>query len=160
MCIRDRNNGIAISLPNDPLTTFEFSSGGSYTINVLTENGQCQNSASQSIEITDLSLEEPFISISGVYYSATEVNDIITFPICTGVSSPTVTIENGSYYRVDISKAPLAKKKYRVRMAPTLILFKDGVKEVTFKAGLDLLLPTNLEEVQEAINELNESNKF
>ena len=45
-------------------------------------------------------------------------------------------------------------------MAPTLILFKDGVKEVTFKAGLDLLLPTNLEEVQEAINELNESNKF
>lgn len=69
-------------------------------------------------------------------------------------------VENVSYYRVDISKAPLAKKKYRVRMAPTLILFKDGVKEVTFKAGLDLLLPTNLEEVQEAINELNESNKF
>ena len=69
-------------------------------------------------------------------------------------------LENVSYYRVDIAKAPEAKKKYRIRMAPTLIIFKDGVKEVTFKAGLDLELPADLEEIQEAINEVNAASKF
>ena len=69
-------------------------------------------------------------------------------------------LENASYYRVDIAKAPEAKKKYRIRMAPTLIIFKDGVKEVTFKAGIDLELPADLEEIQEAINEVNAASKF
>ena len=64
------------------------------------------------------------------------------------------------YYRVDISKAPEAKKKYRVRMAPTLIIFKDGIKETVFKAGLDLLLPADLKEIQEAINEINTASQF
>jgi len=69
-------------------------------------------------------------------------------------------IENAIYYRVDISKAPIAKKEYRIRMAPTLIIFKDGIKEEVFKAGLDLVLPANLEEIQEAINEVNTASKF
>ena len=64
------------------------------------------------------------------------------------------------YYRVDIAKAPVAKKKYRVRMAPTLIIFKDGVKQTVFKAGLDLVLPANLQEIQEAINEINTASQF
>ena len=33
-------------------------------------------------------------------------------------------------------------------------------KEATFKAGLDLLLPTDLKEIQETINEINTANKF
>jgi hypothetical protein len=69
-------------------------------------------------------------------------------------------IENAVYYRVDISKAPIAKKEYRIRMAPTLIIFKNGIKEEVFKAGLDLVLPANLEEIQEAINEVNTASKF
>ena len=69
-------------------------------------------------------------------------------------------INNAIYYRVDIAKAPTAKKKYKVRMAPTIILFKDGIKETVWKAGLDLELPTNLEEIQEAINETNKASKF
>ena len=69
-------------------------------------------------------------------------------------------IENAVYYRVDISKAPSAKKEYRVRMAPTIILFKGGVKEDMWKAGLDLVLPADLEEIQEAINEVNTASKF
>jgi len=69
-------------------------------------------------------------------------------------------LEDVIYYRVDIAKAPVAKKKYRVRMAPTLIIFKDGVKETVFKAGLDLLLPVDLEEIQEAINEINTASQF
>jgi thiol-disulfide isomerase/thioredoxin len=69
-------------------------------------------------------------------------------------------IKNAKYYRVDISKAPKAKKKHRVRMAPTLIIFKNGIKEATFKAGLDLLLPTDLKEVQTTIDEINQADKF
>ena len=69
-------------------------------------------------------------------------------------------IQDATYYRIDIAKAPEAKKKYRVRMAPTIIIFKNGVKEQVFKAGLDLLLPTNLEEIQEAINEINTASQF
>ena len=64
------------------------------------------------------------------------------------------------YYRVDIAKAPNAKKKYKVRMAPTIIIFKEGVKEVVFKAGLDLMLPADLDEIQEAINEVNNASRF
>ena len=69
-------------------------------------------------------------------------------------------LENVIYYRADIAKNPEAKKKYRVRMAPTLIIFKNGVKEVVFKAGLDLVLPANLKEIQEAINEVNKASQF
>ena len=69
-------------------------------------------------------------------------------------------LENVVYYRVDIAKAPQAKKKYKVRMAPTLIIFKGGVKETVFKAGLDLVLQADLEEIQEAINEVNRASQF
>ena len=69
-------------------------------------------------------------------------------------------LQDATYYRVDIGKAPEAKKKYRVRMAPTIIIFKGGVKETVFKAGLDLELPADLQEIQEAINEVNTASKF
>jgi thiol-disulfide isomerase/thioredoxin len=69
-------------------------------------------------------------------------------------------IKNASYYRVDISKAPQAKKKYRVRMVPTVIIFKSGSMEKIFKAGLDLALPVGLAEIQETINEINLASNF
>ena len=69
-------------------------------------------------------------------------------------------LEDVIYYRVDIAKAPNAKKKYKVRMAPTIIIFKDGVKETVFKAGLDLMLPATLEDIQEAIDEVNTASQF
>ena len=64
------------------------------------------------------------------------------------------------YYRADIAACPAAKKKYKVRMAPTLIIFKDGIKETVFKAGLDLMLPADLNEIQEAVNEVNTASQF
>ena len=64
------------------------------------------------------------------------------------------------YYRADISLCPAAKKKYKVRMVPTMVIFKDGIKEVMFKAGLDLELPADLNEIQEAINEVNKASAF
>ena len=69
-------------------------------------------------------------------------------------------LENVIYYITDISTSPEAKKKYKVRMAPTLIIFKDGIKEEVFKAGLDLELPADLNDIQEAINEINSASKF
>ena len=64
------------------------------------------------------------------------------------------------YYRADIAVCPAAKKKYKVRMAPTIIIFKDGIKETVFKAGLDLTLPADLLDIQEAINEVNTASQF
>jgi len=64
------------------------------------------------------------------------------------------------YYRADIAACPAAKKKYKVRMAPTLIIFKDGIKETVFKAGLDLMLPADLNEIQEAVNEVSTASQF
>tara|TARA_R100001086_G_scaffold109052_1_gene55269 strand:+ start:1693 stop:2091 length:399 start_codon:yes stop_codon:yes gene_type:complete len=64
------------------------------------------------------------------------------------------------YYRADIATCPTAKKKYKVRMAPTLIIFKDGIKEIIFKAGLDLMLPASLNEIQEAVDEVNTASQF
>ena len=69
-------------------------------------------------------------------------------------------IIDASYYRVDISKAPQAKKKYRVRMVPTVLVFKSGSMEKIFKAGLDLTLPVGLAEIQETINEINLASNF
>ena len=69
-------------------------------------------------------------------------------------------LENAVYYRVNIADAPAAKKKYKVRMAPTIIIYKDGFKEEVFKAGLDLTLPADLSDVQEAINEVNNASKL
>lgn len=69
-------------------------------------------------------------------------------------------LEGVNYYRVDIAKAPKAKKEYRVRMAPTIIIFKDGVNEESFKAGLDLECPVDLEELQEAIEEVKTAGAF
>ena len=69
-------------------------------------------------------------------------------------------IKDASYYRVDISKAPQAKKKYRVRMVPTVLIFKSGSMEKIFKAGLDLTLPVGLAEIQETINEINLASNF
>ena len=69
-------------------------------------------------------------------------------------------LEGVEYFRVDIEKAPKSKKKYRIRMAPSILIFKDGIIEESFKAGLDLELPTNLQELQETINETKQATRY
>jgi hypothetical protein len=64
------------------------------------------------------------------------------------------------YYRVNIANAPVATKKYRVRMAPTIFIILDGIIETKFKAGLDLEFPADKSEVEEAIKEAQSSDKF
>ena len=69
-------------------------------------------------------------------------------------------LKNVSYYRVDIVKSQKKKKKYRIRMAPTLFIIKEGVIEYKYKAGLDLLAPVTLEEIQLDIDELKKLSQF
>jgi hypothetical protein len=64
------------------------------------------------------------------------------------------------YYRCDIATSPAIKKKYRIRMAPTIMVFSDGVLWESFKAGLDLECPVDLEELQETIDEAKKANQF
>ena len=64
------------------------------------------------------------------------------------------------YFRADMQHTPEMKKKFRVRMAPTLIIFNQGIKEEVFKAGLDLICPVTLAELVESIEELKTANKF
>tara|TARA_B100001769_G_scaffold188589_1_gene149709 strand:+ start:1009 stop:1407 length:399 start_codon:yes stop_codon:yes gene_type:complete len=63
------------------------------------------------------------------------------------------------YVRVDIAQAPKFKKEWRIRMAPTIIVWKDGI-EKQFKAGLDLECPVDLPELQEYIEEVKEASAF
>ncbi|MDA9111941.1 hypothetical protein N9J42_00490 [bacterium] len=64
------------------------------------------------------------------------------------------------YYLCDIAKSPKAKKNHKVRTVPHLIIFKEGYDEIHFKAGLDFTLSEDLEDIQEAIDKLNEESKF
>ena len=45
-------------------------------------------------------------------------------------------------------------------MAPSVLIFKDGTLEESFKAGLDLELPANLDEIQKTIDEVKEASRF
>ena len=69
-------------------------------------------------------------------------------------------VKGVKYFRMDVGTSPVMKKKYRIRMAPTLIVFNKGIKETTFKAGLDLECPVDLEELQEAVEEVKTADKF
>ena len=64
------------------------------------------------------------------------------------------------YYRCNLASNPILKKKYKVRMAPTILIFKDGILEESFRAGLDLECPVTLKELQETIKETQLSNQF
>ena len=69
-------------------------------------------------------------------------------------------LEGVKYARINLAKSPGIKKKYRVRMVPTILVFKDGYKELEYKAGLDLACPVTLEELVEDIEELKKASQF
>tara|TARA_R110000744_G_scaffold348155_1_gene453680 strand:- start:104 stop:508 length:405 start_codon:yes stop_codon:yes gene_type:complete len=69
-------------------------------------------------------------------------------------------IKGASFYRVDISKSPKAKKDHSVRTIPHIIIFKDGQDEKHFKAGIGFTLDATLEQIQAVIDELIQESKF
>ena len=68
-------------------------------------------------------------------------------------------IEDGVYYRVDIEKYPELKKKYKVISIPTIIVFNNGSKELTYRANIMLELDVTADEIHEDIEDLF-SDKF
>ena len=68
-------------------------------------------------------------------------------------------IEDGEYYRVDIEKYPDLKKKYKVRSIPTIMVFSNGAKELTYRANIMLELDVTAEEIHEDIESIF-SDKF
>jgi len=69
-------------------------------------------------------------------------------------------IVGATYYRVDISKSPNAKKEHGVRTIPHIIIFKDGRDEKHFKAGIGFTLDATLKDIQAVIDQLIEESKF
>ncbi len=126
-----------------------------------------------------LMLTLPFVSFSQEWADDSSINDILNSQSAFGDDETSIVVlefwasfneanafadwdklQDVQYYRVDIGKAAKAKKEYRVRMAPTIIIFRNGVAEESFKAGLDLECPVDLEELQEAIEEVKTANAF
>ncbi len=126
-----------------------------------------------------LMLALPFVSFSQEWADDSTIDDILNSQNAFGDDETSIVVlefwaafneanafadwdklQDVQYFRVDIGKAAKAKKEYRVRMAPTIIIFRNGVAEESFKAGLDLECPVNLEELQEAIEEVKTANAF
>ena len=121
----------------------------------------------------------PFVSFSQTWADDSSLEDILNSKSAFGDDESQIVVvefwakfneanaspdwdklQDVQYIRVDIGKAAKAKKEYRIRMAPTIIIFKDGVAEESFKAGLDLACPVDLEELQEAIEEVKLAGAF
>jgi len=71
-------------------------------------------------------------------------------------------IDGVKYFRCDITKAPSAKKEYRIRMVPTILIFSEGEAFIKFKAkaGLDLLCPVDLPKMLRAIEVVKRESQF
>ena len=121
----------------------------------------------------------PFVSFSQTWADDSSLEDILNSKSAFGEDESQIVVvefwakfneanafpdwdklQDVQYVRVDIGKAAKAKKEYRIRMAPTIIIFKDGVAEESFKAGLDLACPVDLEELQETIEEVKLAGAF
>ena len=126
-----------------------------------------------------LMLALPFASFSQTWADDSSLEDILNSQSAFGDDETSIVVvefwakfneanafsdwnklQGVQYVRVDIAKAAKAKKEYRIRMAPTIIIFKDGVAEESFKAGLDLACPVDLDELQEAIEEVKLAGAF
>jgi len=69
-------------------------------------------------------------------------------------------LKGAKYHRLDLSKAPDIKKRFRIRMVPTILVFLDGSKELEYKAGLDLICPVTLQELNKDIEELDTASQY
>ena len=106
----------------------------------------------------------PFVSFSQEWADDSTIDDILNTQNAFGDDETSIVVlefwaafneanafadwdklQDVQYFRVDIGKAAKAKKEYRVRMAPTIIIFRNGVAEESFKAGLDLECPVDLD---------------
>lgn len=69
-------------------------------------------------------------------------------------------IKSAEYYRVDVGTSLDLKNKYDIMIAPTLIVFVDGVEYERFKAGLDMKCPVTVAEIESSLIEIKRSISF
>lgn len=67
-----------------------------------------------------------------------------------------------TYYRCDLAHNPKLKAKYKVRMAPTILIFSEGDDYIKFKAkaGLNLLCPVDLPKMERAIEVVKRESQY
>ncbi|TAE90203.1 MAG: hypothetical protein EAZ80_13655, partial [Runella slithyformis] len=71
------------------------SAPGTYVIQATF--GTCLVSDTIQITSTNLTLSLPFVSANGVYYNPINVNGTETYPLCSGLGTTTILIENAAY---------------------------------------------------------------
>ena len=66
------------------------------------------------------------------------------------------------YYRADIGTCPSLKKKFKIRMVPTILIFSGGDAFIKFKAkaGLDLECPVDFPKLEKAIEVVRQEASF
>tara|TARA_R110002020_G_scaffold287440_1_gene502901 strand:- start:1668 stop:2084 length:417 start_codon:yes stop_codon:yes gene_type:complete len=71
-------------------------------------------------------------------------------------------LDGVEYYRCDVSQSPESKKKYRVRMVPTILIFAGNDAFIKFqaKAGLDLLCPVDVPKMKAAVEVVRRESQF
>lgn len=70
------------------------------------------------------------------------------------------SIKSAKYYRVDVGVSTKLKSKYDIMIAPTIIIFVDGVEEERFKAGLDMKCPVSIGEIESSLAKAKRSISF
>lgn len=94
-------NGISFSGQNtsNPTIIFGPNASGNYSVHVTAvsnSNGCSIPSASQIINVPNFGITQPFISLNGTYIVSQVINGVITFPICSGISTSNFLLENAS----------------------------------------------------------------
>jgi hypothetical protein len=96
------NNGISFTGQNTSTPTINFSSNasGNYSVFVAAtsnSNGCPAHTLSQIISTPNFGIDAPFISVNGTYYNSQIIGGVLTYPICSGISTSNILLENASF---------------------------------------------------------------
>ncbi|MCF8201563.1 MAG: gliding motility-associated C-terminal domain-containing protein [Crocinitomicaceae bacterium] len=87
-------NGVIV---NSTATQLDVLSSAPGTYVIEATFGACVVYDTIQITSTNLTLSLPFVSANGVYYNPINVNGIQTYPLCSGLGTTTILIENAAY---------------------------------------------------------------
>ncbi len=87
-------NGVIV---NSTATQLDVLSSAPGTYVIEATFGACVVYDTIQISSTNLTLSLPFVSANGVYYNPINVNGIQTYPLCSGLGTTTILIENAAY---------------------------------------------------------------
>ncbi len=85
------------AIVNSTATQLDVLSSAPGTYVIEATFGACVVYDTIQITSTNLTLSLPFISANGVYYNPINVNGTQTYPLCSGLGTTTILIENAAY---------------------------------------------------------------